>query len=93
MADDISKKLNAGMKAMDEGDFKKAYNSFKKSSKTSNGFLFFSLEFFFKKYTKYGFFASAVNFKNGLCFCTTCGINAGLIFAFSYIISFNSFPF
>lgn len=30
MADDISKKLNAGMKAMDEGDFKKAYNSFKK---------------------------------------------------------------
>ena len=30
MADDISKKLSAGMKAMDEGDFKKAYNSFKK---------------------------------------------------------------
>ena len=30
MADDISKKLAAGMKAMDEGDFKKAYNSFKK---------------------------------------------------------------
>ena len=30
MADDISKKLNAGMKAMDEGDFKKAYTSFKK---------------------------------------------------------------
>lgn len=30
MADDISKKLAAGMKAMDEGDFKKAYSSFKK---------------------------------------------------------------
>lgn len=30
MADDLEKKLNAGMKAMDEGDFKKAYSSFKK---------------------------------------------------------------
>ena len=30
MADDLEKKLNAGMKAMDEGDFKKAYTSFKK---------------------------------------------------------------
>ena len=30
MADDLEKKLNAGMKAMDEGDFKKAYNAFKK---------------------------------------------------------------
>lgn len=30
MADDLSKKLAAGMKAMDEGDFKKAYSSFKK---------------------------------------------------------------
>ena len=29
-ADDIQKKLLAGMKAMDEGDFKKAYSSFKK---------------------------------------------------------------
>lgn len=30
MADDLAKKLAAGMKAMDEGDFKKAYSSFKK---------------------------------------------------------------
>ena len=30
MADDLEKKLNAGMKAMDEGDFKKAYSAFKK---------------------------------------------------------------
>lgn len=30
MADDLQKKLNAGMKAMDEGDFKKAYSNFKK---------------------------------------------------------------
>ncbi len=30
MADDLAKKLAAGMKAMDEGDFKKAYSNFKK---------------------------------------------------------------
>ena len=30
MADDLEKKLSAGMKAMDEGDFKKAYSLFKK---------------------------------------------------------------
>ena len=30
MADDLAKKLAAGMKAMDEGDFKKAYSTFKK---------------------------------------------------------------
>ena len=30
MADDLSKKLAAGMKAMDEGDFKKAYSTYKK---------------------------------------------------------------
>ena len=30
MADDLAKKLATGMKAMDEGDFKKAYSSFKK---------------------------------------------------------------
>jgi tetratricopeptide (TPR) repeat protein len=30
MADDLGKKLAAGMKAMDEGDFKKAYTQFKK---------------------------------------------------------------
>lgn len=30
MADDLDKKLAAGMKAMDEGDFKKAYSHFKK---------------------------------------------------------------
>ncbi|NLN72210.1 MAG: tetratricopeptide repeat protein [Thermoplasmatales archaeon] len=30
MADDLGKKLAAGMKAMDEGDFKKAYSQFKK---------------------------------------------------------------
>jgi tetratricopeptide (TPR) repeat protein len=30
MADDLEKKLAAGMKAMDEGDFKKAYSLFKK---------------------------------------------------------------
>ena len=30
MASDLEKKLNAGMKAMDEGDFKKAYSQFKK---------------------------------------------------------------
>ena len=30
MADDLEKKLAAGMKAMDEGDFKKAYTNFKK---------------------------------------------------------------
>ncbi len=29
-AADLEKKLNAGMKAMDEGDFKKAYTAFKK---------------------------------------------------------------
>ena len=30
MADDLEKKLAAGMKAMDEGDFKKAYSTYKK---------------------------------------------------------------
>lgn len=30
MADDLNKKLATGMKAMDEGDFKKAYSTFKK---------------------------------------------------------------
>lgn len=30
MADDLAKKLAAGMKAMDEGDFKKAYSTYKK---------------------------------------------------------------
>ncbi|MFA5452313.1 MAG: hypothetical protein WC248_01910 [Candidatus Methanomethylophilaceae archaeon] len=30
MAEDLEKKLSAGMKAMDEGDFKKAYSLFKK---------------------------------------------------------------
>jgi len=30
MADDLRKKLDAGMKAMNEGDFKKAYSNFKK---------------------------------------------------------------
>ena len=30
MADDIAKKLAAGMKAMEEGDFKKAYSAYKK---------------------------------------------------------------
>lgn len=30
MADDLSKKLAIGMKAMDDGDFKKAYSTFKK---------------------------------------------------------------